>query len=305
MPHQRKLIRDAVLLAIKGVSPSFNTEADGRVFNNRTAVWPVRLLELGPCISIYAVDEESVGDLEASPKQLKRKLQLAIEAAVIAGPGGDVDDAIDAICLEIEDAMHIDPTFGGVCSESDYQSTAIEVSSEGSTEIGNVRLVYDVTYYTDAVSEDEEATLDDLLLLKANIDQEGVQHVDDEQLAEVSFADPTVYLDVGIERPEEHDDPQENTFSIADLLEAGEELWVDATATTTEGLEELDHVVEISHVATGALIRTRSITPVDGRILDSLNAADLGALTLLGYFVLEVKDNDDTVFDTLHFTLNA
>lgn len=305
MAHQRKLIRDAVLLALTGVGPAFATAAGARVYNNRVAAWPLRLLELGPCLSVYAVEESTEpSSRTTAPKRLQRNLQLAVEGAVVAGPGGDVDDSIDALCVEVERAMHRDPTFGGTCGESILASTAIEVTSEGKTEIGNVRLVYDVTYYTLA-PDPADVALDDLELLEANIDLGGTTVEADQQLAEVDFTDPSIYLDSGVTRPAEHADPQALTFDVSELLALGEELWIDATATTTVGQELLAHTVEISHVATAALIKTSVIAPAAGRILGGFNTADLTALAITGYFRIDLKDSTGAVFDTLHFTLNA
>lgn len=161
MAHQRKLIRDAVILALTGsTAPTYPTAAGARIFNNRVALWPTRLLEQGPCISLYAIDEKTKDESKnTAPRKLKRDLNLGVEALIQASPSGDVDDQIDALCVQIEREMHRDPTFGGVCVDSILSGTDIEVSAEGKTEIGNVRLTYLVTYHTLA-PDPADVTLD-------------------------------------------------------------------------------------------------------------------------------------------------
>jgi hypothetical protein len=109
---------------------------------------PFRQLEL-PAIAIYAL-EESVDPESAStaPRELTRKLQLAIEIVVVAN--ADVDDALDDLCAAVEKAIDADEWFGGTCAGSILASTAIGISEEGNRPTGHAVLTYAVTYRTDA-----------------------------------------------------------------------------------------------------------------------------------------------------------
>lgn len=188
MAHQRKLIRDAVKAALIAEG----TDAGTRVINNRTGVWPIRLLEQGPACSVYAVEEAVIPDSKnTSPKKLSRILTLAIEGAVLAAPAGDVDDAIDELALQIERAMHRDQTFGDTCGKSTLTGTLIEITTEGETEIGNVRLAYDVEYFTHA-PERADVELDNLKLAQGPIKLPITQDDDDdtEFVAETEGGDP-------------------------------------------------------------------------------------------------------------------
>lgn len=177
MAHQRKLIRDAVLAALVDA-----TDAEARVFNNRIAAWPVRILQDGPAISVYAVSEEvdPGGARNSSPKKLNRVLQLGIEGVAVASGSGDVEDTLDELALQIERAMHRDQTFGDTCGTSTLVDTHLEVAENGETEIGNIRLLYEVEYFTHA-PERADVELDDLLLMRGNTNLENAQAVLDQQ----------------------------------------------------------------------------------------------------------------------------
>lgn len=149
MLHQRQLIREAAKAALVG-----KTAAGDRVFETRAI--PFKRLEL-PAISIYAL-EEAVDPTSKStaPRELKRTLQLAIEALV--EQGDNVDDAIDSISLEIERAIHADETLGGTASDCILSSTDTDIIEEGSRLVGVASLTFAVDYYTYApeAAPDEE-----------------------------------------------------------------------------------------------------------------------------------------------------
>lgn len=152
MPHQRKLIREAVKAALVAAG----TAAADRVFETRLVPWRTAQL---PAISVYSRSEDGI-TVESEPRVLRRPLSLVIEGVVIANQ--DVDDALDALSLEIERAMHADPTLGDVCGDSYLASVELGMMDvEGARPMGAVQLVYAVTYRTGA-PEAEDVTLDPL-----------------------------------------------------------------------------------------------------------------------------------------------
>ncbi len=160
--HQRQIIRGAVQAILLA-----KTAAGAQVFKTRMV--PYRKLEL-PAIAIYAlqepVDPESKN---AAPRELTRNLQLVVEAAVKADEG--VDDALDAIALEIERAMHADPTLGGAASDALLSNTELTVVEESQGRmleqpLGIATLTYAVRYYTYA-PDAADVTLDDLRTVDA------------------------------------------------------------------------------------------------------------------------------------------
>lgn len=136
--HPRRLIREAVAKQLR-----FKTAAVERVFETREVPW--KRAEL-PGIAVYALEESSEPDnLQGD---LRRSLTLAVLAVVLLTE--DVDDAVDAIALEIENAMAADTTAGGTASSVVLSSTAIDVVDEQGRMVGVARLTFDVRYYTAA-----------------------------------------------------------------------------------------------------------------------------------------------------------
>lgn len=139
MAHQRQAIRKAVQAALVAAS----TSAGSRVLTTRMVPWHRSEL---PAVGIYTL-EETVDDKASGPRELTRSLQLAIEAGVNHADDA-ADDILDALCLQIEQAMHVDFTFGGACSDSVLASTEIDVAEVGNRTVMVARMVYSVRYYT-------------------------------------------------------------------------------------------------------------------------------------------------------------
>lgn len=149
--HDRQLIREAAKTALLGPdAPTTHvTSAGARVYETRMVPW--RRLEL-PAIAVYSL-EESVEANDSAPRELTRTLQLEIVGAVEAGT--NVDDALDALALEIETAMNADETLGGTCGDSLLVATEMGVDPDANKPIGMIKLTYEVTYYTYVVTADE------------------------------------------------------------------------------------------------------------------------------------------------------
>lgn len=172
MAHQRQLIREAAAAALVAA----NTAAGSRVYETRQI--PHRKLEL-PAIAVYTLQESVDADsASTAPRWLIRQVQLLIEA--IVKPGANVDDTLDAICLEIERAMHADETLGGTCWKSILSSTELDYFEEGDKEIGLAKLIYSVTYETQAPDADD-VELDDLSTIAINYSLNGEQPDEDDQ----------------------------------------------------------------------------------------------------------------------------
>lgn len=150
--HQRQAIREAVKAQLLN-----RTAAGARVFESRTV--PFQRLEL-PAIAVYTLSE-SVEIEGTAPRELKRTMELAIEAHVSVRPDTTVDDALDALAEEIERAMHADQTLGGTAGDAVLSSTDVGISAEGNRPTGVVGLTYSVTYRTYA-PEASDVSLDDL-----------------------------------------------------------------------------------------------------------------------------------------------
>lgn len=177
MAHQRQIIREAVKAQLLG-----KTAAGARVYETR--LLPFRQLEL-PAIAVYTL-EESVDPASKStaPRELTRTLQLAIEAVVKAAT--NVDDALDAIALEIEKAMDADPYFGGAAGESILASSQLGVGEEGNQPVGHLLLTYTVTYRTFAPDAADLPALPDFSKAHAETSLGGVQASADRAVDDVA-----------------------------------------------------------------------------------------------------------------------
>lgn len=166
--HQRKTIRDAVVAALVAA----DTAAGARCYPTRVVPWKRLTL---PAISVYGLSESS-DDKQSAPRELTRTMQLAVEAAV---KGANIDDALDALALEIERAMHADPSFGDVCSDCVLTGTELEAAVDGDEPVGFLRLTYRTTYFTDAPAA-ADVTVDDLSTVDAKTSLGGLQAVADQ-----------------------------------------------------------------------------------------------------------------------------
>lgn len=133
------------------------TSAGAHVYATR--VIPNQMAKL-PVIAIYTLSEDvDAASISTAPRELTRTVPLTIEAWV--SPGTNVDDAMDAMALEIETLMHADPYLGGACADSILSSTAMEAIEDVDRELGWVALTYSVTYRTDAPEATADGDMDD------------------------------------------------------------------------------------------------------------------------------------------------
>ncbi len=142
--HERQAIREAILAQLLGTAPAYRTSAGARVYKSREA--PNRKAEL-PAINIYT-DSEPVdeGSKNTAPRELKRIAVIAIEAWVTASD--NVDDALDALALEIETAMDLDVNLADTAFDSILLSTDIGLKLDGERPMGVLHLEYAVTYHS-------------------------------------------------------------------------------------------------------------------------------------------------------------
>lgn len=135
MAHVRQQIRESVATIVGGL-----TTTGTNVFQSR--VWNVQESEL-PCLLIYTNDE-TIDD--GTLNDLVRRLTLTLEGK--AQVSTTLDDTLDDIASEVEIAMALDITIGGMAVSSSLDSTSVELTSEGDQPIGSISLNYDVTYMT-------------------------------------------------------------------------------------------------------------------------------------------------------------
>lgn len=168
--HQRQAIREAVVAALLN-----QTAAGAHVYESRMA--PLNKHEL-PSIIVYTESEAVTEDSKSTaPRELDRRLVLAIEVAVRASE--DVDDDLDDLAVQIEKALHLDPTLGDKVSDLILASTEIELFEESKGRIGAMKLLYNVRYFTYA-PEADDVTLDAFETADIKTNLGNSQHADDQ-----------------------------------------------------------------------------------------------------------------------------
>jgi hypothetical protein len=178
--HQRTAIRTFVRDLLK----NGGTAAGTRV--HKFQVDPRRLNQL-PALSVYILEEAVEDDSKTTaPRELERRAPLVIEGWVGEQEGTDIDDALDALALEVETLMHADPYLGGTVGAAGavLEDTAIAVLEQGDRRLGMVALVYGVTYYTLAPEPPADDDLDDFLTVEATHNPGGEVHEDDQDVDE-------------------------------------------------------------------------------------------------------------------------
>lgn len=167
MAHPRTLIRNKVVELLVD-----ETAAGDRVMGTR--VEPHRKNRL-PAISVYMLSEAI--DVEASretaPRQLVREAKVEVVGWVLHSAARPVDVAMDELAEEIEAAMTVDPTLGGLAEDCILDDTLLQVLDDDGSDplVGIVTLTYAVTYRTSTAVD--ASTLDNFLRVKATHELEG------------------------------------------------------------------------------------------------------------------------------------
>lgn len=140
MAHLRKQIRDAVKTTLTGLSTTGQ-----RVFQQR--FYPMQATAL-PGLLIYTNSETSELMTMTRPQKSQRELLLTVEG--LAKANATLEDTLDAIAREVEEALGVDPTFGGLVKTSFLTGTELEFNADGENPVGAVRLTFAVRYITTA-----------------------------------------------------------------------------------------------------------------------------------------------------------
>jgi hypothetical protein len=145
MAHVRTQIREAMKAALTGLPTT-----GAKVFKSRD--WPRNAEEL-PALLIYSGPESSepVDFDEATD----RDYDVVVEVALFAGADG-IDDFMDQIAVEVENAVQADQTFGGLAKSTTLTGSEPDVNLDGEMPFGSLAMTYSVNYVADS---DPEETL--------------------------------------------------------------------------------------------------------------------------------------------------
>lgn len=138
MSHLRKQIRDAVVTALTGLATTST-----RVY--KTRIYPLETGKL-PGLCIYTRSEEISNETINPPRTQLRTLEVVVESYVMAN--SNIDDSLDAISLEVEEAIYSHQTLSGLAKGIDITSFEADYSGEGEKIVGVGRLTLSVYYTT-------------------------------------------------------------------------------------------------------------------------------------------------------------
>ena len=138
--HSRTQIRDHVVTQLAGIGA---TVSKSRIHNLQTADLPA--------VIVYTLSEASVP--VTIKRTQERTLQLIIDIHV-RSIAGDVDDDVDALCVEVEKAIEADWQFNRLALRPALVQTEIGISGEAEGRHGLAQLTYAVVYRTDPTAPD-------------------------------------------------------------------------------------------------------------------------------------------------------
>ena len=121
MAHIRTQIRNNIVTALTGL-----TTTGSNIFNHRVYTLGGEKL---PAICVYTNSEESVYASITIPRAVSATLNINVEAYVKATSG--YDDTIDAICLEVSNALSADVTRSGLAKDTRIIGVQTELSDDG------------------------------------------------------------------------------------------------------------------------------------------------------------------------------
>lgn len=148
MAHVRKSIRDR----IASVLDSGVALVSSRVYASR--VYPIDPSNL-PAITVYTGSEASgLHNMASGTPDLMRTLSVTVDCYVRITE--TFDDDVDAICVQIEEAIANDFTVNGFAKDVVLNSTEIDFSGEAEQPVGIARMTFVVRYIT-AVNDVETA----------------------------------------------------------------------------------------------------------------------------------------------------
>lgn len=138
MAHVRKKIRDSVVTAVTGL-----TTTGANVY--RTRVYPLASGKL-PGLAVYTSSESSINETVTIPRTKSRTLELVVEGYVSGTT--NLDNTLDTIAVEVEEALVADVTRGGLAKDTQLISTETELIGEGEKVAGLIRLTFEIMYST-------------------------------------------------------------------------------------------------------------------------------------------------------------
>ena len=138
MAHVRETIRSNIVTVLTGL-----TTTGSNVFESRH--YPLETGNL-PALCIYTLTEETEYATMTVPRTQLRTLNVAVEAYVQST--SSIDNTIDTIAVQVEEALDADLTRGGNAKDTQVTAVDIDYSTEGDQPLGIAKFNVVVLYET-------------------------------------------------------------------------------------------------------------------------------------------------------------
>lgn len=138
MSHVRTQIRDAFVARLSGLATT-----GSNVFGRRT-VPPTDVL---PLMLVYLGDE--TGELVSVTVDRVEQRQADLVITVVCKDGGDMEDTLDQIALEVQEAIATTPdlSFGGLIKDIGAPRLEADIDDSPEKPAGLNRIIYPVIYF--------------------------------------------------------------------------------------------------------------------------------------------------------------
>lgn len=139
MSHARLKIRDRVVSILE------TAEVADTVTKSRVYPLPADTVSA----ALVYTNNEVVNQEQTTltyPRRLGRELTLAIE--VVSRDSARLDDRLDVLCANVENAIGADPTLAGMVKDCALTDTVVSHSFDGDAPIGSARMQFRVQYRT-------------------------------------------------------------------------------------------------------------------------------------------------------------
>lgn len=137
MAHVRQQIREAVATMLDNI---VGATAD-TVYQSRTTEISESVM---PCLVVYSKREQSEIDSMTPPRGCYRELNVVVEGYAKATT--NMDDTLDTIAEEVEQAIASDITLGGLCRDISIIETDINYDGKADKPAGVVRMTFRAQY---------------------------------------------------------------------------------------------------------------------------------------------------------------
>lgn len=145
--HVRQQVREAVSTLLTGL-----TTTESRVYQSR--ITPLQANEL-PAL-LVATNGETLEALSVTNNPLLER-SLTITVTAVAKAVSNLDDTLDAMIKEVEQAINASATantLNGLVKEISLKELEIEMNAEAEMPIGQATMTFIASYYTQAATPD-------------------------------------------------------------------------------------------------------------------------------------------------------